>query len=145
MHLSIARQWCWLGIIKAGRSVNLNNALKSLCFTTVKLGISLKLSYIPTDVNPADSLSRRLSSLDSRLHPDVWEQVQTHFGGSAGHTCDLMALDSNTLFDLLGSPLPHFTPSLSPGSSGVNLFAQNLSLSKTFLERPYVFPPVSLV
>ena len=64
---------------QGGRSVNLNNALKSLCFTTVKLGISLKLSYIPTDVNPADSLSRRLSSLDSRLHPDVWEQVQTHF------------------------------------------------------------------
>lgn len=61
-----------------------------------------------------------------------------------GHSCDLMALDSNVMKDLLGNPLPHFTPSSSPGSSGVNLFSQDLGLNKVIMRRPYVFLPILL-
>jgi hypothetical protein len=56
-----------------------------------------------------------------------------------------MALDYNTMLDLNGVPLPHFTPFPSPASSGVNVFAQNLCAGLPFLDRPYIFPPLVLV
>lgn len=87
-----------------GRSPSLNNAIKALFFTTVHLNIALHLAYIPTDINPADAPSRRLSSLDSRLHPSLWAAVQQEFGGPQGHTCDFMSLDSNAMTDLQGIP-----------------------------------------
>ena len=77
---------------QGGRSQSLNNAIKKLFFTTMKLNISLHLVYIPTSENEADAPSRRLTSMDCKLHPDVWERVQRDFGGPQGHTCDLMAL-----------------------------------------------------
>ena len=77
--------WCNQG----GRSVTLNRAVKELFFTTVKLNIVLQLSFIPTNENPADAPSRRLSTLDSMLSPRLWGRVQSEFGGPGGHTCDL--------------------------------------------------------
>ena len=130
---------------QGGRSVLLTRVMKRLFFTTAKLNISLHLSYIPTGDNPADLPSRRLSSMDSRLHPNVWWNVQRLFGGPDGHTCDFMALDSNAMTDSQGHPLPHFTPGPSPLSSGVNLFAQDLSRCDPVLTYPYVFPPLNLV
>lgn len=130
---------------QGGRSKSLNDAMKDLFFTTLELNIALHLVYIPTIENPADAPSRRLSSRDACLHPTMWATVQRHFGGELGHTCDLMALDSNAMPDLQGRPLPHFTPYPSPGSQGVNLFAQDLSSVYPFLEVPYVFPPLILV
>lgn len=128
-----------------GRSLGLNTALKSLFFTTVRLNISLHMSYIPTSENPADAPSRRLSSLDSQLSPTLWEYVQKEFGGKYGHSCDLMSLDSNAMKDGNGRSLPHFTPFPSPESSGVNVFAQDLTAHKAILSHPYVFPPSLLV
>ena len=57
----------------------------------------------------------------------MWQKVQRGFGGSTGHTFDLMLLDSNVQKDLSGNSLPHFTPVSSPGSAGVNFFAQDLT------------------
>ena len=128
-----------------GRSVALNSVVKQLFFTTTKLNISLHLNFVPSRANPADAPSRRLSALDSKLHPALWKIVQKEFGGLNGHSCDLMALDSNTMLDLNGVPLPHFTPFPSPASSGVNFFAQNLRAGLPFLDRPYIFPPLVLV
>ncbi len=128
-----------------GRSRSLNNVMKRLFFTTSALNVSLHLSYIPSAENPADLPSRRLSAMDSQLCPALWEVVQCHFGGPDGHTCDLMSLDTNAMRDKSGRILPHFTLFPSPGSSGVNFFSQNLSSGETFLERPYVFPPLVLV
>ena len=62
-----------------------------------------------------------------------------------GVTCDLTALDSNAMKDKSGNRLPHFTPGPSPGSSGVNLFAQDLMQQGTAMLHPYVFPPLILV
>ena len=56
-----------------------------------------------------------------------------------------MALDSNVMTDLGGLPLPHFTPHPSPRSSGVNVFAQDVSSPAPFLQSCYAFPPLSLV
>ena len=57
------------------------------------------------------------------------------------HTVDLMATDSNTMLSQTGAPLRHFTQTFSPGSSGVNVFAQDLSGESN----PYVFPPFHLI
>ena len=64
--------WCNQG----GRSVTLNRAIKELFFTTVKLNIVLQLSFIPTNENPADAPSRRLSTLDTMLSPGLWGRVR---------------------------------------------------------------------
>lgn len=130
---------------QGGRSISLNRAIKKIFITTLQLNIALSLTYIPTHVNPADRPSRRLSTLDSRLHPEIWDKVQREFAGLGGHTCDLMALDSNAMTDLNGDPLPHFTPHPTPESSGVNVFAQDLSVGGPLLAYPYVFPPFLLV
>ena len=57
------------------------------------------------------------------------------------HTVDLMAIDSNVMLDREGKSLRHFTPFPSVGSSGVNVFSQNLSAEGN----PYVFPPFNLI
>ena len=86
---------------QSGKSGPLNKALKRLFFTTVDLNVSLRLSYISTNDNPADSHSRHLSTMDSKLCPALWKVVEQEFGGPTGHTCDLMALNSNAMKDKL--------------------------------------------
>ena len=97
------------------------------------MNISLRISYTAVP-------SCRLSVLDSKLHPEIWNLVQREFGGPTGHTCDPMALDANLI-----CPLPHISPYPSPASCGVNLFTQDLSRGVAFLDRPYLFPPILLV
>ena len=72
-------------------------------------------------------------------------RVQQEFGGPKGHTCDLMALDSNAMTGQDGSLASHLTPHPSPQSCDVNFFAQDLSSGAPFLAYPYVFPPLSLM
>ena len=48
------------------------------------------------------------------------------FWGVNGHDLDPMSLDSNVQCDGKGNPLRHFTPYPNPGSSGVNVFDQDL-------------------
>ena len=54
-----------------GRSASLNRVLKRLFFTTSRLNISLHVGYVASGDNPADAPSRRLSFLDSKLHPVI--------------------------------------------------------------------------
>ena len=111
------------------------------------LNILLHMLYVPSQENPTDAPSRRLSSLDYTLTPEIWDEVQLRFGGGQGHTCDLIALNSNAMPDRLGRPLPHFTPYPSPGSIGVNSLAQDLTQFSTviMMQHPYVLPPNVLV
>ena len=62
-----------------------------------------------------------------------------------GHTSDLTSLGSNVLKDRLGNSLCRFTPALSPGSAGVNVFAQDLTTFGSLMQCPYIFPPPILV
>ena len=98
---------------QGGRSPSLNNAMKKLFFTMMKLNTSFYWVYIPTSQNEADAPSRWLTNMDCKLHPDIWGRVQRKFGGSQGHTCDAMALDSNAMADQEGVLLSHFTPHTS--------------------------------
>ena len=50
---------------------------------------------------------------------------------------DLMSLDSNCQRDAYGNLLPHYTPWATPGSAGINVFANPLPAARNI----YVFPP----
>jgi len=52
-----------------------------------------------------------------------------------------MSLDSNCQKDNNGNPLPHYTPWATPGSAGVNVFANPLPAGHNI----YVFPPFVLL
>jgi hypothetical protein len=134
---------------QAARASPLSDALKDLYATVSNLNIHLALSYIPSEENPADKPSRKLSSADCRLSTHLWCLLEQHprFGGPLGHSIDLMALDSNAQSGKDGTPLPHFTPYPMPDSSGVDVFAQDLSprKSKPRLRNQYVFPPIILI
>jgi hypothetical protein len=98
----------------------------------------LRVQFVSTANNPADSESRRVTLSDSQLSREKWKIVEKLFGP---HTVDLMSLDSNVMVDNDGRPLRHFTPFPSVGSSGVNVFSQDMSLEVN----PYVFPPFNLI
>ena len=128
-----------------GGSVPLNNALKVLLATTAELNVLLRLSYVRSAENLADGPSCHLSPLDYRLTDTTWQRVEQESGFSSGRTFDLMALDSKVMKDRFGNSLPHFTLSPFPGSSGVNLFVQDLTQLGSRMHLPYVFPPSFLV
>ena len=120
--------------------MELNTTLKRFFSTTPKLNLSMHISYVPTGRIPADATSRRLSHLDNKLSDCLWQIVQREFGCGDGHSYDLFALYSNAMRDAHGNPLLHFTLIPSPGSSGINLFTQDLVTHGVLMTRPYVFP-----
>ncbi|KAK3698822.1 hypothetical protein QZH41_004952 [Actinostola sp. cb2023] len=134
---------------QAARAGPFSDALKELYSTVADQNIHLAVSYISSGENPADEPSRKLSPADCKLAPHLWSLLQEHprFGGPSGHSIDLMALDSNTQDGKDGKPLPHFTPYPMPGSSGIDIFAQDLSSpeSDPLLRNLYVFPPIILI
>ena len=71
--------------------------------------------------------------------------VQRRFGGVNGHDLDLMSLDSNVQRDWRGNPLKNFTPYPIPGSLGVNVFNQDLSVCDGNRVNIYVFSTFSLI
>lgn len=126
------------------KSLELTRITKRLFGILSRRNIQLQLSYVQSSVNEADTPSRRLSRLDSKLSERAWATVEKAFGGPEGHTIDLMSLDSNVVLGRDGRPLPHFSPHPSVNSQGVNLFAQDLNLAAN-MSNPYVFPPFGLI
>jgi len=130
---------------QGAKSHALADAFKRLFSVVTSSNIHLNLCYIPSVYNPADASLHILSLQDARLSPSVWSKVQAMFGGQFGHSADLMALPSNVQCTLDGSPLPFFSPHPTPGSSGVNAFAQLLANHNDLFSNPYVFPPIVLI
>ena len=120
------------------KSREANEVTKQLYGVVVERNLQLELCYVPSK---ADGPSRRISAVDAMLSAKAWERVQCAFGGSSGHTFDLMALDSNAQQDRNGLALPHFTPCGSPHSKGINLLAEG----EHDLSNMYVFPPFCLI
>ena len=71
---------------EGGRSMPLTNVIKELFELSLKLNISPKLQYIPSDQNLADQPSRILSDIDCSLSVNAWSRVESAFGP---HTVDL--------------------------------------------------------
>ena len=130
---------------QGSKSHALSDALKQLFTVVMSSNINLHLFHIKSDMNPADSPSRKLSLQDCRLSATAWDTVQVIFGGVSGHTVDLMTLSSNVQCSRDGAPLPFFSPHPVPGSAAVNVFAQLPSLHLALFFVPYAFPPIILI
>lgn len=133
----------WSG--RGPRSSKLTQISQLIFQFLVDRNLSLEMSFVPSHLNQADWFSRRLSRSDAMLSPKSWKIVQRRFGGINGHDLDLMSLDSNVQRDWRGNPLKHFTSYPTPGSSGVNVFNQDLSVCDGNRVNAYVFPPFSLI
>lgn len=123
---------------EGGRSIPLTNEIKDLFHLCLQLNISLNLHYTPSSSLPADAPSRYSSDIDCCLSDLAWEKVERVYGP---HTVDLMAIPSNVRKDRHEKPLKFFAPYPCVGSSGSNVFAQDISLH----ENAYTFPPFTLV
>ena len=123
----------------------MSDATKALFAIVSQKNLLLQPVHIPSKQNPAEGPSRRLSKADSMLSKQAWARVQSAFGGSRGHTLDLMALDANAQRGSDGRLLPHFTPFVTAESAGVNLFAQCPNSADKMWDNPYVFPPFVLI
>ena len=84
------------------KSCEFNEVTKQLYGDVVECNLQLELCYVPSKENQVDGPSRRISAVDVMLSAKAWERVQCAFGGSSGHTFDLMALDSNAQQDRNG-------------------------------------------
>lgn len=131
---AVCDAWARLG----AKDKQLTTVLKRLYEFTSDHNVELRIHYIPSAVNPADPPSRKLSASDTCLSNAAWRLVEQVLGP---HGVDLMSLDSNCMQNSRGQPIRHFTPEPSPGSAGVNVFAQDISKETN----PYVFPPFILV
>ena len=100
----------------------MTNATKELFFALAARNLQLNHFHVSSRENNADGPSRKISRSDSKLSLRAWEQVEQVFGGVTGHTFDLMA-DSNAVVGRDGVQLPHFSPTLSPRSQGVNVLS----------------------
>ena len=121
-----------------GKNISLTNEIKDLFFLSLKLNIDLKMFYIPSKLNDADTPSRFSSDSDCSLSNSAWNLLEDSFDPD---TFDLMAIPSSVRRSKHGGKLNFFSPFPFKESFGVNVFAQSLS----FEENYYVFPPFLLV
>lgn len=123
---------------QGSKNRDLNCIMKQIFQYLFQHKIEMNLEYVPSKANLADEPSRLVDIQDTMLSRETWGTVEDLFGP---HTVDLMACDSNVMEDTQGHPLRHFTRYPSPGSAGVNMFAQDIHSE----EIPYVFPPFALI
>lgn len=116
----------------------LNCIMKDIFQLVAGQNVDLHLSFVPSELNKADGPSRILNTADTMLSNASWVLVDSRFGP---HTVDLMSLDSNVMQSVDSRPLRHFTPWLTPETSGVNVFSQDLKAESNM----YVYPPYVLI
>ena len=121
---NLAVKHTWMG--RGDRERNMNAVAKRIFHLTQERNLQLTMTYVPSECNPADAFSRKLTASDSIRAPQAWDRDQELFGGARGHSLDLMSLDSNVQCDRDGKPLAHFTPYPTPASAGVDVFSQDL-------------------
>ena len=125
----------WQGL--KSRSPELVGVQRTLFLFCVDLRMSLKLTWIPTDANPADAPSRVVDRSDAALSDRLRRKVWERYGPLS---FDLMALPSNVLCTPSGQPLPFFSRFPLPSARGTNVFAQSPPEG-----RLYAFPPFCVI
>ena len=121
-----------------GKNIALTNEIKDLYQLSLKLNINLNMIYVPSKDNLADAPSRFSTDIDCMLSGSTWKVVDNMFGP---HSFDLMATPSNVRKDGSGHDLRFYSSLPYAQSSGVNIFAQELSPNENY----YVFPPFILI
>ena len=123
---------------EGGKNLSLTDEIKTLFLLCLNLNVSLNLYYLPSKCMPADAPSRFSSDIDCCLSESSWRLVDRTFGP---HTVDMMAIPSNVRADSQGHSLKFFSPFPCEGSSGINVFSQQLSPAEIY----YIFPPFVLI
>ncbi|KAK6167186.1 hypothetical protein SNE40_021279 [Patella caerulea] len=118
---------------QGSRSAALNSILKDIFDFIRDYRVHLTFQYVQSKLNTADGYSRVFSKEDVMLSEIAWFRVQ--HSRQTPHTVDLMALDSNALVAC------HFTPFVTPKTSGVDMFSQNISRDEVC----YIFPPFCMI
>ncbi|KAI8519652.1 hypothetical protein Bbelb_029090 [Branchiostoma belcheri] len=113
---------------QGGRSIDLSRAIVKLWETVMEYNVDLNLIFVPSKENEADAPSRRVSGSDVKLHEELFQRIDEELGGPSGFDTDLMALPSNVQTGRDGKKLKFFSRDPAPGSCGVNVFAQNLTV-----------------
>ena len=112
----------------------INDVIKEILCHIRDCNFSILTFYVPSERNPADEPPRRCSDLDCTLSPKSWSLAERFVGPYSFY---LMAVDSNCQRDFRVNPLPHYAPWPTPGSDGVNVFANPLPAGNNI----YSFPP----
>ena len=120
------------------RNSAINEVINEIYRFSRDQNFSIQTFYVPSSHNPADKPSRKCSDLDCMLSVGAWLSLERLFGP---HSFDLMSLDSNCQRNAYGNSLPHYTPWATPGSAGINVFANPLPAGRNI----YVFPPFVLL
>ena len=68
----------WKG--QDSKNISLSRALKSLFQVVTGLNIDLKMEYVSSSMNPADTPSRKVSVQDAKLHESYWECLEDRWG-----------------------------------------------------------------
>ena len=119
------------------RNSAINEVVKEIYRYSRDQNFSIQTFYEPSSSSPGDEPSRKCSDLDCVLSVGAWLSLERLFGP---HSFDLMSLASNCQKDVYGNPLAHYTPWATPGSAGINVFANSLPSGHNI----YVFPPFVL-
>lgn len=109
----------WNGL--KATSPELTSVLRQIFLLALEMNFLLHLTWIPSGSNPSDAPSRKIEVVDSKLVPELREEVVRKFGP---FSMDLMATPSNVMVDVMGKKLPFFSRFPMPEAKGVNVFAQ---------------------
>ena len=115
------------------------NSIGKKIYWLQQLGeFSLRLEYVKSEDNVADTFTRQPAGLEASLSDLYFNRIWNKLGP---FDWDLMATAANVNKDPLGSPLPFYSRYFDAKSRGVNLFSQLLDHTKA----PFCFPPEPVI
>ena len=127
-------------IERKGTSQNLalNNIGKQIYWLQQMGQFYISLQYVKSQLNVADKFTREAPGLEVSISHFVFMKIWNKWGP---FEWDIMASSANVNKDPQGKKLYFFSRYHDLGTSGVDIFAQNLQ----FLENMYCFPPIPIV
>ena len=127
-------------IERKGTSQNLalNNIGKQIYWLQQMGQFYISLQYVKSQLNVADKFTREAPGLEVSISHFVFMKIWNKWGP---FEWDIMASSANVNKDPQGKKLYFFSRYHDLGTSGVDIFAQNLQ----FLENIYCFPPIPIV
>ena len=120
------------------KNLMLNNIGKQIYWLQFLGQFYISLNYVRSEENVSDKYTRQSPGLEATLNQHLFNLIWNKWGP---FSWDLMASTATAKKDPQGKRLQFFSRYFEEASSGIDLFAQNL----TFIEQAYCFPPIPMV
>jgi len=120
------------------QNLNLNSIGKQIFWLQYFGGFHIALEYVRSEDNKADKFTRESPGLEASISHESFMHIWEKWGP---FQWDLMASAANVNKDPRGLKLNYFSRYYDPSSSGVNVFAQNV----TMLKEIFCFPPFPII